>query len=211
MKGAIKAFVLAFGLVAACGAVAQEEPEAVETHAPPSEDGMTGNTQFFIGQAWLQDQWKPIDEPASFGFEVDFGPKKSLVHVALGFNLAWDDQHVSAPFFGETGHVGVGFAEFSAGFLFEPVKKAPVRPYFGGGIVRTFAGVGSGSDFWSGGDSDQTFGFYGNAGIFFKVGDVFNIGFDGRIVRGTKVTIAGIETDVDYEQASLLLGFSWGH
>ena len=50
-----------------------------------------------------------------------------------------------------------------------------------------------------------------NVGIFFKVGDTFNIGFDGRIVRGTDVTFGGIETDVDYEQASLLLGFSWGN
>ena len=117
--------------------------EAVEPAEAPSEDGMTGNTQFFIGQAWLQDQWAPLDEPASFGFEVDFGPKKSLVHVALGFNIAFDEQTVPSTFFGETGDVGVGFAEFSAGFLVHPVRKAPVRPYIGAGIVRTFVGVGA--------------------------------------------------------------------
>jgi hypothetical protein len=210
VKRGITAFVLAAAALTTGRAVAQdEEPAAVEV--APSEDGMTGNTQFFIGQVYFGDQWTPIDKPASFGFDVDFAPKKSWVHVALGFNIAGEDAHVASPFFGETGHVGVGFVEFSAGFLVHPVKKAPVRPYFGAGIVRTFAGVGSGSDFWSGGDTDQTFGYYGNAGIFFKVGDVFNIGIDGRIVRGTDVTLAGIETDVDYEQASLLLGFSWGH
>lgn len=216
MKRGITAILLAAALVSWGSVLAQEElqepeqPPAAEAPAP-SSDGMTGNTQFLIGQVWLQDQWAPIDEPASFGFEVDFGPKKSLVHVALGFNVAADSQQVSGTLFGETGDVGVGFLEFSAGFLVHPVKKAPVRPYIGGGIVRTFAGVGSDWAFGSGGGTDTTFGFYGNAGIFFKVGDTFNIGFDGRIVRGTDVRFAGIDTDVDYVQASLLLGFSWGH
>ena len=183
---------------------------AVLAAHPASADGMEGNTQFFIGQTYLHDVWKPLDEPASFGLEVDFAPAKSPVHVALGFNVAGDSQRVSTTYFGETGKVGAGFVEFSAGFLWHPVKKAVVRPYLGGGILRTFAGIGSGSDFWSGGDSDQSFGFYGNAGVFFKVGDTFNIGLDGRIVRGTSLTIAGQDVDIDYGQASLLLGFSWG-
>jgi hypothetical protein len=216
MKRGLTAFLLAWALMATGYAVAQDdddddEPKPVEPAEASSSDGMTGNTQFFIGQTWLQDQWAPLDEPASFGFEVDFGPKKSLVRVAMGFNVAWDSQQVPGTFFGETGDVAVGFAEFSAGFLVHPVREAQVRPYFGAGIVRTFAGVGQDGDFWSGGDSDSTFGFYGNAGIFFKVGDVFHIGLDGRIVRGTDVTLGGIETDVDYEQASLLFGFSWGN
>jgi hypothetical protein len=173
-------------------------------------DGMAGNTQFLIGQTYLHDFWKPLDEPSSFGVEVDFAPEKSPVHVALGFNVAGDSKHVSVPYFGQTGHVGAGLAEFSAGFVWHPVKKAVVRPYIGAGIVRIFAGVGSGSDFWSGGDTDQSFGFYGNAGVFFKVGDTFNIGLDGRIVRGTSISLAGLDGNVDYGQASLLLGFSWG-
>jgi hypothetical protein len=208
MKSALNALVVAVSLLAAGRVVAEDAAPAEET---PHQDGMAGNTQFFIGQTYLHDSWKPLDEPPSFGFEADFAPVKSPVHVALGFNIAFEDKHVTLPYFGKTGHVGVGFLEFSAGFLWHPVKKSVVRPYLGGGIVRMFAGVGSGSDFWSGGDSDQTFGFYGNAGVFFKVGDVFNIGLDGRMVRGTSVTLAGVDTDVNYGQASLLLGFSWGH
>lgn len=215
MKRGINALLLAAALMAAGRVIAQDEPETPPAPEPveaaPSEDGMTGNTNFFIGQAWLQDQWAPIDEPASFGFETDFGPKKSWIHVALGFNIAGDSQEVPGTLFGESGDVGVGFLEFSAGFLIHPVKKAPVRPYIGGGIVRTFAGIGSDWAFGSGGDTDSTFGFYGNAGVFFMVGDSFHIGIDGRIVRGTDVSFSGFDTDVDYEQASLLLGFSWGH
>jgi len=175
-----------------------------------SAEGMAGNTQFLMGQTYLHDFWKPLDEPASFGLEVDFAPASSPVHVALGLNVAADSKTVPGIFYGETGKVGAGFLEFSAGFLWHPVKKAVVRPYLGAGIVRTFVGVGGSSNFWSGGDSDSSFGFYGNAGVFFKVGDVFNVGLDGRIVRGTSITLAAEDIDADYGQASLLLGFSWG-
>jgi opacity protein-like surface antigen len=85
-----------------------------------------------------------------------------------------------------------------------------VRPYVGGGALRIFASTDSGANAWNGGDDDTSFGFYGNAGVYFKVGDHFNIGLDGRIVRGTKILLVGVEGDADYEQLSMLIGFSWG-
>jgi outer membrane protein W len=90
------------------------------------------------------------------------------------------------------------------------VKKAIARPYLGAGVLTMFASVDAGANAWNGGDSDHSFGFYGNAGLFFKVGSSFNIGIDGRIVRGTSVTLAGTELDANYERASMLFGFSWG-
>jgi hypothetical protein len=171
---------------------------------------MEGNVQFLIGQSFLGDVWQPLDQPAAFGVEVDFGPKKSPVHVALFSSVSGDSTSVVNPYLGQTGSVAVGFVEFSAGFVWLPVKKAIARPYLGAGALTLFAGADAGANAWNGGDADQSFGFYANAGLFFKVGKSFNIGFDGRIVRGTSVTIAGTKLDADYERASLLLGFSWG-
>jgi hypothetical protein len=211
MRHRFTALALAAGLVAASAALAQETEENAAPAKPvESSSGMAGNTQFLIGQTFLADYWKPLDEPSSFGVKVDFAPKTSHVRVALGLNFGGGSKNVNTPFFNQTGKVGAGFLEFSAGFLWLPVKHAPVRPYLGAGVVRVFAGIGSGSEFWSGGESDQSFGFYGNGGIYFKVGNTFNIGLDGRIVRGTKITLAGVEGDVNYGQGSLLLGFSWG-
>lgn len=217
MRHTVNVFVLAATLATGGGAWAQETPPAeppahTETSPPAaSDDGMAGNTEFFIGQTYLTDYFAPVAEPASFGFEVDFAPKKSPVHVALGMNFAGETKRVPGTYFGETGKVGVGFLEFSAGFVWQPVKHSFVRPYIGAGVVRMFAFVGGGSDYWISGESDQSFGFYGNAGLYFKVGDTFNIGIDGRCVRGTSITLARIDGNVDYNQVSLLLGFSWGH
>ena len=212
MRRGITALTLTAALLAA-GAVFADDTPPTEEAKPAAEShassGMAGNAQFLLGQAYLHDSWKPFDEPSTFGVRVDFAPAKSPVHVALGLNMAVQSKNISTPFYGQNGKVGVGFLEFSAGALWLPVKKAVVRPYLGLGIVRILAGAGSGSN-WSNDENDNSFGFYGNAGIYFKVGDTFNIGFDGRLVRGTKITLAGVETDVDYGQASLLLGFSWG-
>ena len=204
MKHGVTVLALAAVLVAAGAALADDSANTADA------DGMEGNVQFLIGQTYLSDFWKPLDEPAAFGVEVDFAPKKSPVHVALATNVSGDSASVSSPFFGQTGHVAVGFLEFSTGFIWLPVKRSVARPYLGAGVLTMLAAVDAGANAWNGGDTDQSFGFYGNAGIFFKVGDSFNIGLDGRIVRGTKITLAGIEADADYEQASMLLGFSWG-
>ena len=199
MKYFVTAFVLAAALLAATTA---------------SAENMAGNTQFLIGQRYLRDtQWGRLDSPSVFGIEIDFAPATSPVRVALGIHVAGESGTATAadPLYGETGSVDTRFFEFSTGFLWHPVKKAVVRPYLGAGALMITASNGSDwGVFGSDNDSDQSFGFYGNAGLFFKVGDRFNIGIDGRIVRGTTVTLAGVEADADYEQLNILLGFSWG-
>ena len=171
---------------------------------------MSGNVQFLVGQRYMSDYWKELDRPTMFGVVVDFAPESSPVHVALGGQFSAESKTVTTPTFGQTGNVAVGQFEFSAGFVWLPVKKAPVRPYLGAGALLLTAAVGSDWSEFGTGNTDTSFGFYGNAGIYFKVGDTFNIGLDGRIVRGTSITIAGTKVDADYERASLLVGFSWG-
>jgi len=174
-------------------------------------EDMSGNVQFFVGQRWLGDEWQPIDEPAIFGVEVDFAPQSSPIRVALASFMAADSQDIgSGTFLGDTGDVDIGFFELSAGFLWLPVKQGVARPYLGAGALMMGAVIGSNWDWFEDNDFDHSFGFYGTAGVYFKVGDTFNIGMDGRIVRGTEFSFAGTEIDGDYEQVSLLLGFSWG-
>jgi hypothetical protein len=170
----------------------------------------SGNVQFFVGPRWLGDDWKPLDQPTVFGVEVDFAPASSPIRVAIATMIARDSARVTSPFFGSIGDVDAGFFELSAGFLWVPVKKGVVRPYAGAGVVLMDAGLNPDWNFWDAGETDHSFGLYENVGLYFKVGETFNIGMDGRFVQGTKVSIAGQDVDANYEQASLLLGFSWG-
>ena len=204
----MRAPIAVLALALALPALAQEEAP------PPTSSGSTaGNTQFLIGERYMSDDgfWQPFDTQLMFGVEVDFAPAKSPIHVALGGSISGDDRHVSTPFHGSTGNVRVGMLEFSAGFLWHPVKKGVVRPYIGGGAVLMGAAIDADiGTFFGGSDTDSSFGFYGNVGVFFKVGETFNIGVDGRAVRGTSFEFPGIDADGDYEQVAMLLGFSWG-
>jgi hypothetical protein len=173
-------------------------------------EDMSGNVQFLVGQRWLGDDWKPVNQPAIFGVEVDFAPASSPIRVALANMISGDSAHIPGSVLGRTGDLNVAFFELSAGFLWVPLRKGVARPYIGAGVVLMGAGVGTDWNFWDSGDHDHSFGFYENVGVYFKVGDTFNIGMDGRFVQGTKFQFAGQDVDGDYEQASLLLGFSWG-
>ena len=181
----------------------------VSLSAAPRAADMTGNVQFLLGQRWLSDSWGDVkDEPSVFGVEVDFAPVTSPVHVALSMQLAGDSSTLPGPL--TSGDVDVGFFEFSAGFLWLPVKKAVVRPYIGGGALTMAAATGNDFLLFGADEHDQSFGFYGTLGVFFKVGDHFNIGVDGRAVRETNFELGPVEIDGDYEQVSFLIGFSWG-
>jgi len=214
VRQGLSAVVLVAALLSGRTALAEDPPTEAPAETTPEvetdDGGMEGNIQFYIGQMYLGDVWKPLDRPATFGVEADFAPKGSPVHVALATSISGDSGDVVTPYFGKTGSVADGFIEFSAGFVWLPVKRGVARPYLGAGVLTMFAGIDNGANAWNGGDSDHSFGFYGTAGLYFKVGDSFNIGFDGRIVRGTSFNFAGAEVDADYERVSMLFGFSWG-
>lgn len=182
---------------------------AVAFAAGPALADKSGNVQFLIGERWLSDEWGAVDDPSVFGVEVDFAPKTSPVHVALSLQIAADSSTLPGPITG-SGDFDVGFFELSAGFLWHPVKKAIVRPYVGGGVLAMSAATRSDIAFFEADESDQSFGFYANLGVFFKVGEHLNLGVDGRIVRETTFEFGPVELDGDYEQAALLIGFSWG-
>src|SRR5262245_41833919 len=116
-------------------------------------EDMSGNVQFFVGQRWLSDDWKPVDQPAIFGVEVDFAPASSPIRFALANMISGDSATIPGSVLGQTGDLDIAFFELSAGFLWTPLKKGVARPYLGAGVVLMGAGVGSDWNFWdSGGD-----------------------------------------------------------
>lgn len=172
--------------------------------------GSTGNMQFLVGQRYLDGTvWAPVDRPQMFGFQIDFGPSESPVHVALGAAIATDSSSRPSTYFNKT-NIEASFSEMSAGFLWLPVRRGFARPYLGGGVLTMSAGLDDDEGWIFGGETDRSFGYYANAGVYFKVGERFNIGIDGRAVRGTRFDIDQFRVEGDYEQVSLLIGFSWG-
>ena len=77
MKHRVTVYALAAMLFASSVALPDDEP------TPEPSGGSVGNVQFLLGKTYLDDFWRPLDEPASFAIEVDFAPERSPVRVAL--------------------------------------------------------------------------------------------------------------------------------
>ena len=56
---------------------------------------------------------------------------------------------------------------------------------------------------------DQSFGYYLNGGVFWRLGKRFNIGLDLRYLGGAEVTVLDVDFSPNYMQAGLILGFGW--
>jgi len=85
------------------------------------------------------------------------------------------------------------------------------HPFVGGGIASVVATLDLESVPFSLGqdDDDQSLGAYFHVGVFSRLGSRFNIGVDGRFLGGTDLTLFDEDTDVDYVQLGLVLGFGW--
>src|SRR5262249_6274362 len=81
MRRALTGIAIAAGLVAFGRASADTD--------------MEGNVQFLVGQRYLDDFWKPLNDQPMFGVEVDFAPKGSPIHVALSASGSYQKQTVA--------------------------------------------------------------------------------------------------------------------
>ena len=185
-----------------------------------AETAAGGNANFILGSRGLDgDFWGETDSQGVFGVQVDFGPDKWPVKVALGLSVsAAESDDFGCVFCGIDDHDGPilgarsltsGVFEFSSGVLYQPRKERMTRPYVGGGL----AFIGAGQEVSRGlvvvDDDDTTVGFYVNGGVTWRLGKRFNIGVDARVVTGTSLELFGKKGDANYGQLGLVLGWGW--
>ncbi len=159
-----------------------------------------GNVNFLLGQRELDDDvWgSDFESQPAFGVQADFGGSQWPVLMAVGLHLSGQSEDYGY------GDVTVAVAEISFGANWLPLRKGAVRPYLGGG----FESVGLAIDTpYDDTESDSSLGYYVNGGIYWRLGDHFNLGLDLRLLRGTDFDKFGVNANCT--QYSLLLGFGW--
>ena len=184
----------------------------------PARAGGNGDINFFLGQKSLSSSdWAPIEDQFAFGAVMSFGATDWPVSIAADVIASADDQTVSDPnLFGNVTLTGATY-EIDAGVrkIWKAGKGGAVRPYIGAGLGIISAAVQIEDDFGTTlDDGDAGFGFWGGAGIFFRLGSHFNIGADLRY--------SSADVDFDFGNGAvvqnvnaggfsygLLLGFGW--
>lgn len=166
------------------------------------------NLNFYPASARALDEelWSPVDDQWAFGGTVDFGEKGNPLHMAIGF------------------HVGVGFDDANNGLIDEQASsiselsvgiagawqsKGRLRGYVAGGF--SFVGARLEVDTITNDvdDDDDSLGGWIEAGMAWRLGHHFSLGFGARTLLGTDITLFGVEGDADYFQFGPLLAWSW--
>ena len=169
----------------------------ISTHAN------AGNVNFFLGQKALdENEWAPVDEQGEFGVLVDFKQANWPVSMAIDFLVSVDEK-TDAGFNveGITTEIDFGVRK-----IWE-IAGNPTRPYIGGGLAL-ISGEFTVTGFSSVTDDDSGLGIWLNAGIYWTLGQSFNIGLDLRYSQAD-VTLFGLDVDAGGTHAGLILGYHW--
>jgi hypothetical protein len=160
----------------------------------------TGNVNFVLGLKMLdEDDWAPVEDQGELGALISWGKEGWPVHIAidiLGTSATEENLFFLADVEGSTFELDVGVRKVWG--------KNIVRPFLGGGIALITA------EFEAFGisDDDNAVGGWIDGGVFWRLGERFNIGFEVRVSRA-EVTIFGVDAEAGGEHFGLILGFGW--
>ena len=164
-----------------------------------------GNVNFFLGQKSLHEDFGDFTDQGEFGILFDYGNQGWPVHLAV-------DLLVSAKE-GESGVTSFTTSEFDVGVR-KPFEIGNMHPFVGGGIGVMSAEIDSS---WLGKCEGSGGGVWADAGIFWTLGQSFNLGFDARYssadvefeCSGGYAGWDGEEFNIGGTHFGLLLGFHW--
>jgi len=133
---------------------------------------------------------------------VDFKQDQWPVSIALDFLVSVDETTV----FGA--NVEAITSEFNAGVrkIWE-VSGSPIRPYIGGGLAFVNAEL-TVTDFFTVVDDDRGTGIWLNGGVYWTLGQSFNLGLDVRY-SDADVTLFGVDAKAGGTHIGLILGYHW--
>lgn len=172
----------------------------------------TGNINVFLGMKYLdEDDWEPVEEQEEFGITVDFKQQGWPVSIAIGYSSSSADETeliydpiwgiVPFEFEGETSELCLGVRKIWDYF-------PAVRPFIGGGIALISAEAKGTALGISISDDDDAAGIWIGGGIYWTLGEYFNIGFDLRWSKA-EVTLLDIDVEAGGSHVGLLLGYHW--
>lgn len=182
-----------FALLLASCAAAPSAPQEMST-----ADRANRISIYLGGRELDEDDYDPVESQFTFGIEFVHERPENVVGFEIGLMGSEDD-----------GHLGPFDVEGRTGEIYAGIHKS-----FGTDVVRPYVGVGlayinSEVEVENVDDDDGSAAGYAHAGINFDVSPAFAIGFDFRILFASDMEIAGVDTDADYGQLALILGFAF--
>jgi hypothetical protein len=158
------------------------------------------NINFFLGQKMLDDDADPVEDQGEFGVLTTFGNPDWPVQLAADLLVSADSEDE----FGIETTVVTSELAFGARKIWE---KGKVRPFVAGGIAIVSGMLEveiAGLDV---DDDESALGTWVEGGVFWRLGQKFNIGFEVR-ASWAEIDLFGADFEAGGEHVGLLLG--WG-
>lgn len=189
------------------------------TSQPSSDSGsddqyltrFTGDVDGLVGWRRMSNTgyWQPATHPMAYGVQADFGLAPYLVRGETSFQYASKQADFLNPNGSDSGVSFTGrVMDLTLGARIQPASGW-FRPYLGAGMDIVYASKdGSPGD---AGNSDRAvnLGIYSHVGLALVVARHVHLGAEYRLVRGVNANLQGIPGDVDSEQASAFVGYTW--
>lgn len=156
------------------------------------------------GRNLTSDVWEGVDEHVGVGLTWDQGKPGRLLHWDIGLHFSDSDETFYDPFYGPIKET-VTIAELSGGGL-RIWDSKPFKPYLGAGVTLML--INDELETLSGRLDDDAFltGLYVRGGIYWRIGEMFNLGIDGRLTYTDDADLFGFEQTPNYRQLGLLFG-----
>lgn len=180
-------------LFAACSALPAQTP------VPVDDTEHAHQVSFLVGMRSLdEDDYEPVEDQTAVGLEYAYERPGGALGFELGVTTSSDDDEF------------MGFdVEADTFEIYGGVRKTfgrdVVRPVIGGGLALIESTVEvDGFDV-----DDDSIAAYVHGGVGFHLAESFVLGLDARLLVGSDLEIAGVDTDADYGQAAIFLGFTF--
>lgn len=163
----------------------------------------TGNVNFFLAQKSLdKEDWSPVKKQDEFGVMLDFKDKSWPVSIAVDYLIASQSETLSG-----TKYTGTTY-EFGLGVRKIWVSEGSIRPHIGGGLASIAAEAETNDGNVLNSNSNDAIGLWINGGVYWILGDHFNLGLQARYSNAT-VRVSGVNVNAGGVHSGLVLGYHW--
>lgn len=166
------------------------------------------NVNFLGGSRMLDESdWEPVDRQLMVGIEADTYKPQSGIGAEVGFQYSKDDGQATIESQGTANVEGENYEYYAGARKTFPFFEDRLFPYVAMGLAYVHADFDV--EFPNGGVSDDgdTVGVYIRGGAYWNFASNWHLGIDLRRLIGTELDILGVESDADYFQVALFLGF----
>ncbi len=172
----------------------------------------TGNINAFIGAKSMdEDDWEPVEDQVEIGVMFDFQQDSWPVAIAVDIMSSSADDGSWYRFADNNLYyldMNVSTMEICGGVRKIWDNTSNMTPFLGGGISAIYVDVESTVDGTRLDDDDSTFGLWVDGGVYWKIGERCNIGFDLRL-SGGEVTLYGEDIEAGGSHLGFLVGYHW--